>query len=174
MDSTIYGGREVSESKIKQLSKDGILQKYKILHFATHGLVLPEIPELSALVLSQFKKEQNNEDGYLTMKEIAGLDINADFVNLSACETGLGKIYGGEGVVGLTQAFLIAGANVLSVSLWQVADESTMKFMFGLYKLVQERGLSYDMSMTEMKRRFIKEGKYSDPFYWAPFVYYGK
>ncbi len=106
------------------------------------------------------------------------LDINADFVNLSACDTGLGKIYGGEGVVGLTQSFLIAGANGLSVSLWQVADESTMMFMISMYKLVQEEGMSYNEAITEMKRRFInrtnEDGKdYSKPFYWAPFVYYG-
>jgi len=113
------------------------------------------------------------------MKEIAMLDINADFVNLSACETGLGKIYGGEGVVGLTQSFLIAGANGLSVSLWQVADESTMQFMIGIYELVEEEGYSYDRAVTEMKRRFIARTNdnrldYSEPFYWAPFVYYGE
>jgi CHAT domain-containing protein len=107
------------------------------------------------------------------MKEIVELNINADFVNLSACETGLGKIYGGEGVVGLTQSFLVAGANGLSVSLWQVADESTMELMVGMYRLVKEKGLSYDRAITEMKREFIRSNKYSDPFYWAPFVYYG-
>jgi CHAT domain-containing protein len=122
----VYKGADVTEYKIKQLSKNGFLDDYKVLHFATHGLVVPEIPELSAIVLSLFRNEKNNEDGYLNMKEIAMLEIKADFVNLSACETGLGKIYGGEGVVGLTQSFLIAGANGLSVSLWQVADESTM------------------------------------------------
>ncbi|MCD6365903.1 MAG: CHAT domain-containing protein, partial [Bacteroidales bacterium] len=198
-NSDIFTGESVNESKIKSLSKKGDLKKYKVIHFATHGLVVPEIPELSAIVLSLSKDEKNNEDGYLTMNEIAGLDINADFVNLSACETGLGKIYGGEGVVGLTQSFLIAGANGLSVSLWQVADESTMKFMIGVYKLVQEKGLSYDKAITEMKRAFIsgavstekydknrgfiikkvdlnnkKPNDYSSPFYWAPFVYYGK
>ena len=135
----------------------------------------------------------------MTIKEIAKLDINADFVNLSACETGLGKVYGGEGVVGLTQGFLVAGANGLSVSLWQVADESTMKFMIGVYQLVQEKGISYDRAITEIKRAFIsgevstekydkkrglifsevdsdnkKPNTYSNPFYWAPFVYYGK
>ena len=197
--SEIYTGKSVNESTVKSLSEKGDLKEYKVLHFATHGLVVPEIPELSALVLSLSKEEENNEDGYLTMKEIAELDINADFVNLSACETGLGKIYGGEGVVGLTQSFLIAGANGLSVSLWQVSDESTMKFMIGVYKLVQEKGLSYDKAITEMKRAFIsgairtdkydikrgfklletesdikKPNKYSIPFYWAPFVYYGK
>ena len=175
----VYTGADVSEYNVKQLSDNGTLRNYKVLHFATHGLVVPEIPELSAVVLSLFEDEQNNEDGYLTMKEIAMLDINADFVNLSACETGLGKIYGGEGVVGLTQSFLIAGANGLSVSLWQVADESTMQFMIGMYKLVEEENYSYDEAITEMKRRFISRTNdngqdYSEPFYWAPFVYYGE
>jgi CHAT domain-containing protein len=138
--------------------------------------VVPEIPELSALVLSQREDATGSlpEDGYLRMQEISLLDLEADFVNLSACETGLGRIYGGEGVVGLTQSFLVAGANGLSVSLWQVSDASTMEFMIGLYRLVEKEGLSYDRAMTEMKRRFISGGRYSDPFYWAPFVYYGK
>jgi CHAT domain-containing protein len=107
------------------------------------------------------------------MGEILELDIEADFVNLSACETGLGKLYGGEGVVGLTQSFLVAGANGLSVSLWQVADESTMDFMIGLYRSVQDEGMSYHRAMTDMKRQFLK-GRYADPYYWAPFVYYGR
>jgi CHAT domain-containing protein/Tfp pilus assembly protein PilF len=178
-ESLIYKGADVSECKLKQLSTSGLLDDYKVLHFATHGLVVPEIPELSAIVLSLFADERDNEDGYLTMKEIAMLNIEADFVNLSACETGLGKIYGGEGVVGLTQSFLIAGANGLSVSLWQVADESTMQFMIGMYTLVQKEGYGYDRAITEMKRRFLsrtnQDGEnYSKPFYWAPFVYYGE
>ncbi|MDP8241220.1 MAG: CHAT domain-containing tetratricopeptide repeat protein [Candidatus Hatepunaea meridiana] len=171
--SDIYTGKSVDESKVKSLSREGVMKRYKVLHFATHGLVVPEIPELSAIVLS-LSKQEGSEDGYLTMKEIAGLDINADFVNLSACETGLGKIYGGEGVVGLTQSFLVAGANGLSVSLWQVSDESTMKFMIGVYKLVQEKGIGYDKAITEMKRAFLEIESYSSPFYWAPFVYYGE
>ena len=108
------------------------------------------------------------------MKEIAALDLHADFVNLSACETGLGKMYGGEGVVGLTQSFLVAGANGLSVSLWQVADESTMEFMTGLYRLVRDKGLAHDRAMTAMKRRFLADERFKLPFYWAPFVYYGR
>ena len=147
------------------------------IHFATHGLVVPEIHELSALVLSQFQENQKRDDGYLRMGEIAQLNLNADFVNLSACETGLGKIYGGEGIVGLTQSFLIAGANSLSVSLWQVADESTSEFMVAMYKLVESKGLNYDEAITDVKRRFNRgefDEHYKSPFYWAPFVYYGK
>ena len=173
----IVTGDEVTEDKVKHLSEDGKLAGYKILHFATHGLVVPIHPELSAIVLSQFKKEKNGEDGYLRMGEIAKLNIKADFVNLSACETGLGKIYGGEGVIGLTQSFLIAGANGLSVSLWAVADESTAKFMTELYRKIEETGMDYSHAISEAKRDFIK-GKYGNlwqhPYFWSPFVYYGK
>ena len=173
----LYIGDEVTENNLKELSRSGDLAKYKILHFATHGLVVPAVPELSAIVLSQFKIERDGEDGYLRMREVSELNLKADFVNLSACETGLGKIYGGEGVVGLTQAFLIAGANGLSVSLWQVADESTSQFMVALYELVKQQGIAYSQAITEIKRKFIR-GDFGDlyraPFYWAPFVYYGK
>jgi len=169
-------GDNVSENRIKQYSKSGRLAHYKVLHFATHGLVVPEIPELSAIVLSQFKNEKEGEDGYLRMGEIAELDLAADFVNLSSCETGLGKIVGGEGIVGLTQSFLIAGANGLSVSLWQVADASTAKFMTELYNKVKKTSIGYREALTEVKRGFIN-GDYGEqwrsPYYWSPFVYYG-
>ena len=179
-DAAVYTGPEVVESKIKILSAEGNLKRYKTLHFATHGLVVPEIPELSSLVLSEETKSGSGEDGFLTMREIAGLDLNADFVNLSACQTGLGKLYGGEGVVGLSQAFLIAGANSLSVSLWPVADESTMQFMAGLYELIIKKNMPYAEAMCLMKNTFINSSNqgtgrrdFSHPFFWAPFVYYG-
>jgi CHAT domain-containing protein len=194
-DTEILTGGKVSEDEVKSLSDSGKLAEYKVIHFATHGVVVPEFPELSALVLSQFKDKSGKEDGFLRMGEIAKLKLNADFVNLSACETGLGKIYGGEGVVGLTQSFLIAGANGLSVSLWQVDDQSTMMFMVGVYQLVNEKGMSYSQAINKMKRAFIKgqvsmdtfqpsrgitikpvgeakPGNLSHPYYWGPFVYY--
>ena len=159
---------------MKTMSKNGELKKYRVIHFATHGFVVPEMPELSALVLSQFKKEIKGEDGYLTMGEILDLNIECDFINLSACETGLGKIAGGEGIVGLTQSFLLAGANGISVSLWSVADESTKDFMIGVYKLVNEKKFGYKEAIIEMKRRFIADKKWDSPYFWAPFVYYGR
>jgi CHAT domain-containing protein/tetratricopeptide (TPR) repeat protein len=172
--SVVLSGGDASERMVKQLSREGKLRQYRVLHFATHGVLVPGAPELSALVLSEAGSAGTNEDGYLTMEEIAGLAVAADFVDLSACETGLGRIYAGEGVVGLTQAFLVAGANGLSVSLWQVADDSTREFMVGMYRLVREKGLSYARAMTEMKRAFISKGAYRAPFFWAPFVYFGK
>jgi CHAT domain-containing protein len=190
----ILTGEDVSESTIKNLSATGTLSEYKVLHFATHGMAVPEIPELSALVLSLLPGSagvspagsseagetpvlSGEDDGFLRVGEIVNLDINADFVNLSACETGLGKLYSGEGVVGLTQAFLLTGANGLSVSLWSVADESTAAFMVAVYKLVEEHDLSYAEAISEIKRRFIAGDfgeEWQAPYYWAPFVYYGK
>ena len=148
---------------------------------------------MSSIVLSQTNDEQRKEDGYLRVEEIAELDLKADFINLSACQTGLGKLYAGEGVVGLTHAFILAGANALSVSLWNIEDDSTAKFMSGVYQLVEEKGVSFSRAITHMKRAFIKgkvsednldpeigikyvdgkPNKLSHPFYWAPFVYYG-
>lgn len=175
--TTIVTGKDVTENSVKQLSTNGELSKYKVIHFATHGIVVPEIPELSAIVLSQVKNQPAGDDGYLRMDKIEGLKMNADFVNLSACETGLGKIFGGEGVVGLTQSFLLAGANGLSASLWSVNDVSTSQFMVALYNLVEQKKTGYGDAITEIKRGFIngKFGEaYRSPYYWAPFVYYGK
>jgi CHAT domain-containing protein/Tfp pilus assembly protein PilF len=168
-------GDNATEETIKELSTSGELSKYNMLHFATHSIVVSDMPELSAVVLSQFEDELNSEDGYLTMGEIAELDIKADFVNLSACETGLGKIYSGEGVVGLTQAFMLAGANSVSVSLWPIADKATSEFMLSVYSKIAE-GEDYSESITNTKREFISGlygEKYKHPYYWAPFVYYG-
>ena len=176
LESEIMTGKNATENNVKEFSRKGKLSNYKVIHFATHGLVVPALPELSAIVLSQFKEKKEGEDGYLRMNEISKLDIQADFINLSACETGLGKIYGGEGIVGLTQSFLIAGANGLSVSLWQVSDDSTSKFMAEMYKKVQKNNTMYNQAIAEVKRDFIKGDygeKWKSPFYWAPFVYYG-
>jgi CHAT domain-containing protein len=175
--SEIVTGYDVTENKIKEMSEKGVLKDYKVLHFAVHGLTVPSFPELSAIVLSLLNEDKNGEDGFLSMSEIVELNIESDFVNLSACETGLGKIYEGDGVVGLTQAFIVAGSNSVSVSLWPVADESTALFMSRLYQINSENNSSYDRCITEVKREFIS-GKHGSvlkaPFFWAPFVYYGK
>ena len=176
-NTKIFTGDEVTENRIKNLSNRGVLSDYKVIHFATHGIVIPELPELSAVVLSQFKKERGGEDGFLRVEEIAKLKIEADFVNLSACKTGLGKIYGGEGVIGLTQSFLVAGANSVASTLWQVDDTATSQFMVAMYELIVKKKMEYSDAIIEIKRRFINGefgNEYINPYYWAPFVYYGK
>lgn len=166
-------GKKAAESTIKKLAENKKLNQYRIIHFSTHGVIFPEVPELSALVLSQ--PGENGEDGYLTMKEIAAMEIPGDFVNLSACETGLGKLYRGEGVVGLIHGFLLAGTRNISVSLWQVADESTARFMVEFYRGLKKTDYDYRGALSEIKRQFINNEEYQEfrsPYFWAPFVVY--
>lgn len=170
-------GEEVAETEVKALAADKQLQNYKVLHWAVHGVAVPELPELSALVLSQ-REESGSEDNYLRMPEIAELGLHADFVNLSACETGLGKLFKGEGMVGLTQAFLQASANRVSVSLWQISDLGTAQFMPAFYRQVNlEQETSYAQALNQTKRDFLrgKRGeKLTHPYFWSPFVLYGR
>lgn len=177
LDASVLLGTEVSEAHVKKMSRTQNLSKYRMLHFATHGLTFPENPSLSALVLSQTKELAAKEDGYLTMREIAKLRIDADQVVLSACNTGLGKLYAGEGVVGLTQAFFVAGARAVSVSLWAVPDDSTAELMLRAYKATQSKQQSFAVAMAEAKRSFIRAGeperRLARPYHWAPFVHYG-
>jgi CHAT domain-containing protein/Tfp pilus assembly protein PilF len=167
-------GDAANEFNIKKLSDSGKLAEYKIIHFATHGLVVPQLPDLSAIILTPETNGAN--EGYLRAPEIEKLNIRADFVNLSACETGLGKMYKGEGVVGLTKSFLIAGANGVSVSLWKIDDMATMKFMVNVYQLVVKQKLGYCEAIHQTRIQFMKGDfgdDYKHPYYWAPFVYYG-
>ena len=172
-DGDVYAGDLASERSLKSLSATNRLSSYRILHFAAHGFSLEEFPQLSSLVLGQDSSALPRTDGYLTAYEITRLNLAADFVNLSACQTGLGRLYLGEGVVGLAHAFVTAGANSLCVSLWQVADESTKNFMIQLYTNILDSDFDYVNAISRVKRSFIKSDRYGDPFFWAPFVIYG-
>ena len=174
-NSTAIVGEKVTEEYLKNLSRDDLLRDFSIIHFATHAFIESEIPELSAIVLSQVENTISQEDGYLHLAEIADLDINADLVTLSACETGLGKKYIGEGIVGLSYAFLIAGANAVIQSLWPVEDNATSDFMISFYMKIAN-GTNQSVALSQTKREFIKGrfgDEYRNPFYWAPFIYVG-
>ncbi len=148
------------------------LEDYRFIHLATHGTVNIESPDLSGVFFkSTFDKD---EDGILYVGEIYGLSINAELVVLSACETGLGKINRGEGVLGLGQAFAYAGADNLILSLWKVADQSTALLMKSFYdnnlKINED---TFSHSLREAKLDMINSD-YSAPYYWAPFILWGK
>ncbi|HEV8514996.1 MAG TPA: CHAT domain-containing protein, partial [Cyclobacteriaceae bacterium] len=144
---------------------------YNLLHFATHGIVDATDPALSRIFLNS----KGNEDGSLYCGEIYNLKMNANLVVLSACETGLGKISTGEGVIGLSRALAYAGAKNIIVSFWKVADESTAELMVDFYKIhLQDKNKSFSQVLQSAKLDLIKNEKYASPYYWAPFVLIGK
>ena len=149
------------------------LTKYRIIHVATHGLLNAERPQFTGLVLSLVGNKQG--DGFLRTDEIFNIKLGAPLVMLSACETGLGKEKRGEGVIGLTRAFMYAGAPTVGVSLWSVSDNSTAHLMTDFYKLMfTGQGMAPGAAMRAAQRNMIAGKKYSAPYYWAPFVLVGE
>ena len=120
--SQVLIGSEVNESNIKKLSREGKLLKNRVLHFATHGIVYNDIPELSSIVLSSNPDKPNiienlfntktEEDNFLTVSEISELKNDSDLTVLSACNTSMGKIFEGDGVLSLSTSFLMSGSRV--------------------------------------------------------------
>jgi len=168
----IYQGAEATEAKLQRLNKLGILAKYRYLVFATHGHLSLEIPALSAIVLGQVNNPPGI-DGYVTAGEWPGYNLKSDLMVLSACETGLGQIVNGEGVMGLPYAFYVAGNKNTLMTLWKVSDEVTAEFVASFFAKLKAGAGQID-ALAATKREFIKKGgRYSRPVYWAAFVLYG-
>ncbi len=142
--------------------------KSNIIHFATHGIVDELHPEQSQICLTT----QDGSEGRLFIGDIYNLKFDADLVVLSACETGLGKLSKGEGIIGLTRAIIYSGANNMVVSLWSVSDNSTSQLMIDFYKNMLN-GQEYSKALANAKRKMIGENKYAQSYYWAPFVLIG-
>jgi len=148
------------------------LSKYRIIHVATHGLLNAERPQFTGVVLSLVGNKTS--DGFLRTDEVFNLRLGGPLVMLSACETGLGKEKRGEGVMGLTRAFMYAGAPTVGVSLWSVADKSTAELMTDFYRrLLTTNDGSSSSALRDAQLAMISGKKYSAPFYWAPFVLVG-
>lgn len=142
--------------------------KSNIIHFATHGIVDELHPERSQICLTT----KDGSNGSLYTGEIYNLKLNADLVVLSACETGLGKLSKGEGIIGLTRAIIYSGAQNMVVSLWSVSDASTSQLMIDFYNNLLS-GQEYSLALANAKRKMITDTQYSEPYYWAPFVLIG-
>ncbi|TAH22519.1 MAG: CHAT domain-containing protein [Cytophagales bacterium] len=161
----IFKEEKATEEVLKSLQ----LKDYKYIHFATHGFVNTQNPALSGIML--YKKETNQEDGILHSSEVYNLKLNTDLVVLSACETGLGKVIKGEGVIGLSRSFLYAGAKNMMVSLWKVNDEATKELVVDFYqKLEKGKNVSKAEALRKAKLNFLKSKKYAMPYYWNGFV----
>jgi CHAT domain-containing protein len=161
-------GADASETNLKAAALDG----YNYIHFATHGLVDDDNPDYSALLLDEVTSNSASEDGVLHAFEIAKLKLNTDLVVLSACNTGLGRLWSGDGMIGLNWAFLAAGARALCVTLWSIDDKSTSVFMRHFYQLLL-KGESPAEALQRTRVFMLRETEYRSPYYWAPFVLIG-
>lgn len=158
----------------RQRATSADLGRYRILHFATHGLLNSEHPELSGLVLSLVDSTGKPQDGFLRLHDIYDLKLNADLVVLSACQTGLGKQVRGEGLIGLTRGFMHAGAPRIVASLWQVNDVATAELMKRFYHGLFKEGLRPAAALRFAQLELMKQKRWASPYYWAPFVLQGE
>ncbi|HET9235209.1 MAG TPA: CHAT domain-containing protein, partial [Candidatus Eisenbacteria bacterium] len=160
-------GAEATEANLKE---PGFLSRFRILHFATHGLTDERFPKRCCLALSA---ADSASDAFLEAEEIYALPVRADLVVLSACETGKGRMVRGEGVLGLPRAFLHAGARNVVVSLWSVSDEGTADLMTSFYREMIQKKRPAAEALARAKQDMMRSDEWHHPFYWAGFVLIG-
>lgn len=158
-------GRNAAKSVIENTSFD----EFGFIHFATHAFVNEDDPALSGIAFWG----GDDDDGVIYVNDIYNMNLNADLVSLGACETGLGTVYKGEGMIGFTRAFIYAGAANLLVSMWRVNDQPTANLMIQFYKYVRE-GHSYSESLQMAKMDLINQPEFAAPRNWAAFVLLGR
>ena len=150
------------------------LKQYRMVHFATHGLINSQHPELSGIVLSLVDQKGQPQDGFLRLYEIYNLRLNADLVVLSACQTALGKEIKGEGLVGLTRGFMYAGAPRVVASLWRIDDRATAALMTRFYRGMLKDGLRPAAALRAAQVSLSHDSRWTAPHYWAAFTIQGE
>jgi len=151
------------------------LMQYRIVHFATHGLLDTEHPDLSGIVLSLFDSKGQPQDGFLRLNQVYGMKLPADLIVLSACQTALGKEIRGEGLVSLTRGFMYAGAARVMASLWNINDRSSAEFMRIFYQgLLGPQKLRPATALQAAQISLWKQKRWSSPYYWAAFILQGE
>lgn len=149
------------------------LAKYRIVHFATHGVLDMERPELSGIALSMIDANGTPQDGHLRLYDIYNLHLSADLVVLSACETGIGKQIKGEGLIALTRGFMYAGAKSVVASLWKVDDAATSVLMAEFYKQMFINKLKPAAALRAAQMNLSRQTRWRSPYYWAGFFLQG-
>lgn len=161
-------GKEATERKLRASGKD-----YSIIHLASHGLLNEQAPLYSKLVFSPFDTDSIN-DGYLNTQELYAMKIPAEMVVLSACNSGLGDVVSGEGIISLANGFFYAGSKSLVMSLWTANDQSTATIIDSFYDELSQ-GKQKSDALRNAKLKFLAEadGLRSHPYYWAHLVVNG-
>jgi CHAT domain-containing protein/Tfp pilus assembly protein PilF len=151
------------------------LGQYRILHFATHGMINSVHPGLSGIVLSLVDETGKPQDGFLRLQDIYNLKLPVELVVLSACQTGLGKEIKGEGLIGLTRGFMYAGAPRIVASLWKVDDRATSELMKRFYQgMLGPEASRPAEALRQAQLSIWKEKQWREPYYWAAFVLQGE
>src|SRR6266545_5686213 len=169
--SRVYVAGDAREDRLK--AEAG---RFGVLHLATHSILNDASPMYSQVVLAQ-SAEGASEDGLLEAWEIMNLDLNADVVVLSACETGRGRVGAGEGVIGLTWALFVAGSPTTVVSQWKVESASTTSLMLEFHRNrqdgIKKSHVSTAKALQGAAFKMLRTTEYRHPFYWAGFVVVG-
>jgi CHAT domain-containing protein len=163
-ETDAFYGAEATEALFVERAGD-----YRILHLSTHGKADPRVGDYSYLAF--YPKPDSLENELLYVRDLYNLQLNADLVVLSACETGTGELQRGEGIISLARAFAYAGAKSIATTLWQVNDQSTQELMARFYQHLKS-GMTKDAALRQAKLDYLDghndTGAY--PFYWAAFI----
>ena len=158
----------------RAVAMDARLADYRIVHFATHGLINNQHPDLSGIVLSLVDEQGRTQNGFLRLYDIYNLKLNADLVVLSACQTALGKEIKGEGLVGLTRGFMYAGAPRVVASLWRIDDRATAEIMKRFYTGMLKDGLRPAAALRAAQISMLNDKRWQSPHFWAAFTLQGE
>jgi CHAT domain-containing protein len=158
----------------RQTAMSSLIAEYRIVHFATHAFLNSEHPELSGIVLNMVNQDGSKTNGFMPLQDIYNLNLSADLIVLSACDTALGKDIRGEGLVGLTRSFMSAGSRSVVASLWKVDDRATAVLMADFYKAMLHDGLPPAAALRSAKQKIRQEKAWSAPYFWAGFVLQGE
>ncbi|MBD2359976.1 tetratricopeptide repeat protein [Anabaena minutissima FACHB-250] len=150
------------------------LSQYRLLLFATHGIFDDTNPELSGIVTSLVDKDGKAQKGFLRLNDIFNLDLPAELIVLSACESGLGKEVQGEGLIGLTRGLMYAGSARIVVSLWKVNDQATSLLMQELYTQILREGKTPAVALREAQLKLWQQKQWQNPRFWSAFTIQGK
>lgn len=169
--ASVHLGAQATEQRLIELQASGQLRDFRYLLISAHGFVSQDQPALSSVVLG-LRRKTPLADGYVTASEWLNYDLRSDLMVLSACDTALGQVVGGEGVMGLPYALFVAGNVNTLLTLWPVVDAATTEFVTAFFAHLR-RGASASDALARTKREFARHPKYAHPRHWAPFVLIG-
>ena len=158
----------------REIAMSSHIGQFQILHFATHGFLDNQNPELSAIVLGMVDRNGVKTNGLMPLHDIYSLDLSAELTVLSACQTALGKDIKGEGPVGLTHGFISAGSKSVVASLWKVDDRATAALMRDFYESLLQDGMPTGKALRAAKLKMLQSKRWNAPYYWAGFVLQGE